>query len=125
MTQIERELLIFVAIPAIYSIAFFGWCYLAERMPIFSKRNSRSSLTVICGHITILLLLIMLGQVAFQFYPSLPSWLTDKTIQSRGSSKSAFEILCVLFVVLIGIAEKRWIYVDSRMGRSASKKDPS
>ena len=65
----HQALLIFVGVPVVYSIGFFGWCYLAEKKPIFSKRNSRSMLSLICGHITVLLILVMLAQMAFRFYP--------------------------------------------------------
>ena len=108
----HQALLIFVAIPVIYSVGFFVWCYIAEKKPIFSKRNARSTSTVICGHVTVLLILVMLAQMAFRFYPSLPDWLTDKVLPGRGFKHSCFELLCVVSVLAIGAAEKRWIYVD-------------
>jgi hypothetical protein len=120
MTQIRRELLIFVAIPIVYPVCFFGWCYLAEKMPIFSKRNARSSSTVACGHITVLLILILLSQIAFQIYAFLPDWLTDQIIVARGGKHSVFEILCIVFSVAIGAIEKRWVYIDSDVDNSGS-----
>jgi hypothetical protein len=114
----HQALLIFVALPAVYSVSFFGWCYLAEKKPIFSKRNSRSMLSVICGHTTVLLILVILAQMAFRFYPSLPGWLTDKVLPGRGLKHSCFELLCVVSVLAIGAAEKRWIYVDRGLDES-------
>jgi hypothetical protein len=109
---------IFVVLPIVYSIGFFIWCYLAEKKPIFSKRNSRSMLSVICGHITVLLILVMLAQISIRIYPSLPGWLTDKVLPGRGSNVSCFEFLQVVSVMVIGVAEKRWIYVDRGLDES-------
>lgn len=113
MTQIQRELLLFVVIPVVYSIAFFGWCYLAEKMPIFSKRNARSITMVACSHAAAVLMLILLSEAAFRFYASFPSWLTDPAFLARGHKYSIFELSCIAAVWLIGWAETRWIYVDS------------
>jgi hypothetical protein len=113
----------FAVFPILYSVGFFGWCCLAEKIPIFSKRNSRSMSSVICGHVSILLILIMLSQMTFRFYPSLPRWLTDKTWSLRGSH-SIFEFVCFLCVLAIGAIERRWIYVDSRAENSEAKDSP-
>jgi hypothetical protein len=121
MTQIQQELLIFVAIPVVYSIGFFGWCYLAEKMPIFSKRNARSPATVIGSHAAVLLVLILLIQVAIQIYPSLPDWLTDPFIRGRGGSCSVFGWSCIIAVLLIGRAEMQWIYIESGMDQSQAE----
>ncbi len=121
----HSALLIFVALPVVYSIGFVGWCYLAEKKPIFSKRNSRSMLSVTCGHTTVLLILIMLAQTAFRFYPSLPGWLTDKVLPGNGFKHSCFELLCVVSVLVIGAAEIRWIYIDRGKGEPKSKRSPS
>jgi hypothetical protein len=118
MTQIQRELLIFVAIPVAYSVGFFGWCYLAEKMAIFSKRNAKPPTTVICGHAAVLLSLIFLTQITIQSYPALPNWLTDGSFHLRGSPASVFEVSCIIAVLLIGWAEKQWIYVDSDADQS-------
>ena len=92
----HQALLIFVALPIVYSVAFFGWCYLAEKKPVFSKRNSRSVLMVLCGHYTVVLILVMLAQTAFRFFPSLPSWFTYE------------------WIVLSRVGE-RWSYFDDLM----------
>ena len=110
----------FIVFPILYSVGFFGWCCLAEEMPIFSKRNSRSTPSVICGHVSILLILIMLAQMTSRFHPTLPRWLADKTWSLRGSH-SIFEFLCFLFVLAVGATEKLWIFVDSGMDESESK----
>jgi hypothetical protein len=120
MMQAQRETLTFVAIPAAYSLGFFGWCYLAERMPIFSKRNARSISTVISGHFSVLLILVILAQVAFKLYPVLPGWMTDPTYRA-----TVFERLCIVAVLFVGWAEKRWIFIDSSAGRSFKEKDLS
>jgi hypothetical protein len=121
----HQTLLIFVAIPVVYSVSFFGWCYLAEKKPIFSKRNSRSMLSVICGHITVLLILIVLAQMAFRFLPSLPSWVTDRPFQVYAHRPSYFVVLCTVIVLAIGAAETRWIYVDRGIDESNSTRDHS
>ena len=108
----HQALLIFVALPVVYSVSLFGWCYLAEKKPIFSKRNSRSTLSMVCGHASVLLILVVLAQVALRFYSSLPGWVTDEAFRLRGSSHSVFEMLCIFSVLVIGAGEKRWIYVD-------------
>ena len=118
MMQIQREWLIFVVIPVAYSIGFFGWCYLAKKMPIFSKRNAKSSLKVICGHVNVLLILVIFAQIGFRLYPSLPNWLTEQTLQARHGRQSIFEFSCIVAVLLIGWAEKQWIYVDSIRNQS-------
>jgi hypothetical protein len=123
MTQMQRDLLTWVVVPVAYSIGFFGWCYLAEKMPIFSKRNARPISTVVCGHLAVLLLLILLAQMAIDFYPLLPGWLTDKIFTARGNRLSLFECLCFISVFLVGLIEKRWIYVDSGIGHSASESE--
>jgi len=122
----HEAVLIFVVLPVVYSVAFLGWCYLAEKKPIFSKRNSRSALSVICRHTTVLLILVILAQMAFRFYSSLPSWLTDKAmIVVRGGRYSYFELFCIASVWAIGAAETRWIYVGSDGDRSDSGERPS
>lgn len=113
MKQVQPEFLIFVALPVAYSVGFFGWCYLAGKAPIFSRQNSRSKSTVICGHVSILLILVMLAEIAHQINPSLPAWLTDRVIPGKSSKSSLFEIVCGVVVFAIGGIEKRWIYVDS------------
>jgi hypothetical protein len=125
MTQIQQELLIFVAIPIAYSIGLFGWCYLGEKMPVFSKRNARSPSSVIGSHAAVLLILILLAQVAIQIYPSLPGWLTDPLIHARGASSSVFDWTCIIAVLLIGRAEMKWIYIESGMGQSEAEIDRS
>ncbi len=120
MAPMHRELMIFFVLPVVYSIGFFGWCYLAERKPVFSKRNSRSILTVICGHTTVLLILVMMAQIGSKVYPSLPAWLTDETFRLRGGNHSVFEILCIVSVLLIGAAETRWIYIDHVLDKPES-----
>jgi hypothetical protein len=115
----------FIVFPILYSVGFFGWCSLAEKMPIFSKRNSRSMPSVICGHVSVLLLLAMLAQMTFRFYPSLPNWLTDQTFRLRGSEHSVFEVLGIIFVLTIGAIEKRWIYIDSGTDNSEAMDRPS
>lgn len=122
---IQRELLIFAAMPAAYSIGFFNWCYFRERMPVFSRRNVRSFSTVISGHLAVLLFLILLTRMVVQFYPSFPSWLTNPLFSSWRGTTSIFGVLCVAAVSLIGWAEKRWIYVDSGAEASDSKNGPS
>jgi hypothetical protein len=117
----HQVLLIFAVFPIVYSISFFGWCYLAEKKPIFSKRNSRPKSSVICGHVAVLLVLIMLAQIGFQFYQSLPAWFTDKVIPGEGMKYSCFELLCIVSVLVIGAAEIRWIYVDRRIDDPGSK----
>lgn len=121
----HQALLIFVGVPVVYSIGFFGWCYLAEKKPVFSKRNSRSMLSVICGHITVLLILVVLAQMAFRFLPSLPSWLTDRPFQVYAHGPSYFVVLCTVIVLAIGAAETRWIYVDRGLYESESSVGPS
>ncbi len=115
----HQALLIFVALPVVYSIGFFGWCYLAEKKPVFSRRNSRSASVVMCGHVAVLLILVMLAQTAFRFFASLPSWLSEEKFRLRGSNWSVFEFLCIAFVWAIGATETRWIFVDS--GRDVSE----
>jgi hypothetical protein len=114
-----QALLIFVAILVVYSVGFFIWCYLAEKKPIFSKRNARSTSSVICGHVTVLLILIMLAQIGLQFYPSFPGWLTDKTFLLRGQG-SLVNVLCIISVLAIGAAETRWIYIDRGLSEPES-----
>ncbi len=123
----HQALLIFVALPIVYSVAFFGWCYLAEKKPVFSKRNSRSVLMVLCGHFTVVLILVMLAQTAFRFFPSLPSWFTyEWIVLSRvGERWSYFEILCIASVWAIGAAEMHWIFVDSGRDNSEPQDVPS
>jgi sterol desaturase/sphingolipid hydroxylase (fatty acid hydroxylase superfamily) len=123
MTHTERDFLSFIAIPFAYSVGFFGWCYLREKMPIFSKRNARSKSTVVCGHIAVLLLLILLAQMAIDLYPWLPGWLTNQSLPGRHGMVSPFEYLCAISVLLVGLIEKLWIYVDSGIGHSASEND--
>ena len=118
----HQALLIFAVLPIVYSIGFFGWCYLAEKKPIFSKRNTRSTSTVICGHVTVLLILIMLAQIGLQFYPSFPGWLTDKTFLLRGQG-SLVDVFCIISVLAIGAIETRWIYIDRGIGQLESKID--
>ena len=31
----RQELMIFVLLPVVYSVSFFGWCYLAKRCRFF------------------------------------------------------------------------------------------
>ena len=123
----HQALLIFVALPVVYSIGFFGWCYLAEKKPVFSRRNSRSASVVMCGHVAVLLILVMLAQTAFRFFPTLPSWFTyEWIVLSRvGERWSYFEILCIVFVLIIGGAETRWIFVDSGRDDSELQDVPS
>jgi hypothetical protein len=121
----RQALLIFVALPVIYSVGFFVWCYLAEKKSIFSKRNSRSMLSVICGHTTVLLILIMLAQMALRFYPLLPSWLTDRPFEVYSRRPSYFLALCAVFVLAIGAAEKRWIYIDRGLDEPESNDGPA
>ena len=123
--QMNQPLLIFVALPVVYSVGFFGWCYLAEKKPIFSNRNSRSMLSVICGHITVLLILVMLAQISNRFYPLLPGWFTDRVLPGRGSKASCFEVLQVVSIMVTGAAEKRWIYIDRGVDESKSSVDLS
>lgn len=122
--QQQQRQFAFILLPILYSVGFFGWCCLAEKMPIFSRRNSRSMPSVICGHVSILLILIMLTQMTSRFYQILPGWLTDKTWSLR-APHSIFEFLCFLFVLAIGAIEKLWIFVDSRMDNSESKEGRS
>jgi hypothetical protein len=122
----HQALLIFVALPVVYSVSFFGWCFLAEKAPIFSKRNSRSMLSVICGHTTFLLILVILAQMALRFYPSLPTGFTELSIPGKaGVRHSFFELLCIFCILAIGVAEKRWIYVDRGLDESESNGSPS
>jgi hypothetical protein len=121
----HQALLIFVALPVVYSICVFGWCYLAEKKPVFSDRNLRSMPSVICGHVAVLLILVMLAEIGFQFYPSFPGWLTDETFRLRGSNHSVFEILCIVSTWVIGAAETRWVYIDRSLDESASNNDPT
>lgn len=111
--QQNYDLLVFAVFPAVYTIGFFGWCYLAEKSPIFSSENSRSTSTAICGHVSVLLILIMLAEIANRIYPSLPAWLTDRMIPGKSSKSSIFELLCCAVVLAIGAIEKHWIYIDS------------
>ena len=48
----------------------------------------------------------------------LPGWLTDKVLPGRGFKHSCFELLCIVSVLAIGAAEKRWIYVDRGLDES-------
>jgi uncharacterized protein YacL len=121
----QQALLIFVAIPVVYSVGFFIWCYLAEKKPIFSKRNSRSMVSVMYGHITVLLILTMLAQMASRFYPSLPSWLTDRPFQVYAHRPSYFVVLCTVIVLAIGAAETRWIYIDRGSDEPESNDSPA
>lgn len=109
MTQMQRALLIFVVIPSLYSIGFFIWCCYAERIPIFSKRNTRSAASVIRGHTIVLLLLALLTEIAIGAYSSLPNWMTARISFRFGS---IFELLCSVLVVLMAYLEKLWIYID-------------
>jgi len=120
MTQIQRALLIFVAVPGLYSIGFFIWCCYAERMPIFSKCNTRSIASVIRGHTIVLMILVLLTEIAVRSYPSLPDWMTAR-IMPR-SFGSIFELLCTVSVLLMAYAEKFWVYIE---GDSASANDPA
>jgi len=126
MTQMQRDLLIWVVIPVVYSIGFFSWCYLAEKMPIFSKRNARSTPTVVCGHVVVLLILILLAQVAVDFYSSFPGWLIEPSHSARGVDKfSLFDVVCFASVPVIALIEMRWVYIDSEAVNSASESDRS
>jgi hypothetical protein len=125
MTLTNRDFLSFIAIPFAYSVGFFGWCYLAEKMPIFSKRNARPVPTILCGHVAVLLFLILLAQMAIDFYPLLPGWMTDTIYIVRGGRHSLFGGLCIISVLLVGLIEKKWIYIDSDADKSATESDPS
>lgn len=109
MTQIQRALLIFVVIPSLYSLGFFFWCCYAERMPIFSKRNTRPLASVIRGHMIFLLILVLFTEIAVGSYPSLPNWITERISFRYGS---IFQFLCVFAVVMLGFAEKFWIFIE-------------
>jgi uncharacterized membrane protein len=121
MTIMHQAMLIFVWLPIVYSISFFGWCYLAEKKPVFSKRNSRPISLVIFSHITALLILIVLAQIAFRFYPSLPDWVTGGGVNLKLNRRSPFEFFCVILVWAIGAIEMRWIYVNRGLDESESK----
>jgi hypothetical protein len=112
MAPIQRALLIFVAVPVLYSIGFFIWCCYAEKMPIFSKRNTRSIASVIRGHTIILMILMLLTEIAIGSYSSLPNWITEKIIPRRFGRDSIFELLCIAIVVSMAYVEKRWIYIE-------------
>jgi hypothetical protein len=117
----RQALMIFVLLPVVYSVSFFGWCYLAEKAPIFSRQNSRSKSTVICGHVSALLILVTLAEIADRINPSLPAWVTERVIPGKSSKSSLFEIVCGVVVFAIGGIEKRWIYVGSSVVDSKSK----
>ena len=126
MTQMQRDLLTWVVVPVAYSIGFFSWCYLAEKMPIFSKRNARSVPTILCGHVAVLLFLILLAQIAIDFYPSLPDWLKEENLSLLWESNrySVYGIFCIVSLI-VGQIEKHWIYVDPDAGESTSGSNPS
>ncbi len=117
----RQALMIFVLLPVVYSVGFFGWCYLAEMAPIFSSQNSRSKSTAICGHVSVLLILVMLAEIAHRINPSVPGWLTDRVIPGKSLKSSLFEIVCVVVVFAIGGIEKRWIDIDSSAVDSKSE----
>jgi len=129
MTHMQRDLLTWVVVPVAYSIGFFSWCYLAEKMPIFPKRNARSVPTILCGHVAVLLFLILLAQMAIDFYPSLPDWLKEDTMVdgitiSEAIRYSVYGIFCIVSLI-VGRIEKHWIYVDPDAGDSTSGSNPS
>lgn len=93
MTQVQRALLIFVVVPSLYTICFFAWCY-AERLSVFSKRNRRSTAAVIRGHAMVLMILVLLTEIAMGSYPSLPDWMTEKTILGRWEDTIRFFSVC-------------------------------
>ena len=127
MTHMHRNLLTWVVTPVAYSIGFFGWCYLAEKMPIFSKRNARSFPTILCGHVAALLFLILLAQMAIDLYPSLPDWLKEETQETslwEASRYSVYGIFCIVSLI-VGLIEKHWIFVDPDAGDPTSGSNPS
>jgi len=118
-----QALFIFVGVPVLYTVYFFGRCYLVDKQPIFSRRNAVPVATIIARHAVIWFLVIALARAEFRIYPLLPGWLMAGSVPDfMGKAFSAFFVFCLALVVAIAELEKRWIYVDSGVDGSDSNR---
>jgi hypothetical protein len=98
--------------------------------PIVSTRNAKSISHAIRAHVVFLAVILGLTWLALDLYPSLPGWLTDPA--GRGTW---FGYLCAGIVLVIGLLERKGIYMrtrkldpqsgKNRRGRHSRDEDPT
>jgi hypothetical protein len=80
---------------------------------VLSKRNAKSTSSVLTIHAEFLLVLFVLMWGAPFLYPALPGWMTD-TFYARGTTVSTVDVVFIVLMGIMHLIERRLIYQDAQ-----------
>jgi hypothetical protein len=123
--------LIYAAVMGFYTFAVFlipsggkGASFLDS--PLYSDRRIKGLSAVILTHIGFLAVLTLSMLFSYYVCPLLPNWLTDEWfVGPNGRPGSAPGVMYGLFVMVLAIGERVYIYRNSDADESDSDNDES
>ena len=110
----------YVFIAFVYTGLVFDISFRVYSNHIPSKQYARPLPVILVTHLAILTIFLGIMRHIPSIKPSLPHWITE----NRGKV-SFLELLFYLGVILIGVIERRWIFVKSATDESEPENNPS
>ena len=99
----------FAALAFIYTAIVFSGELSKDGPLIFSRKNKRTSREVLVAHLSFLAILLALYRIAVALDPRIPNWMAN----FAGRGGTWYEILFMGIAVVVGLVERRWLFVQS------------